>query len=100
MKEYVSGTFTDNASSGSVLLSANGLAFVGGAGGTDFGGGTVVVQAKGPDDQWYSVSDPFTTSDVRSLSFSIPVEVRLTMIGSTAPDCDYAIQSDNESYRD
>lgn len=99
-KEYISGTFAEDGSSSTILIKERGIAFVGGAGGTSFGSGTVTVEAKGPDGQWYSTQETFAASDVKSLVFSLPTEVRLTMSGSTTPDCDYAIQSDMENYRD
>lgn len=99
-KEYVSGTFTEDGSSSSVLLKGSGLAFIGGAGGTTFGGGTVTIQAKGPDGQWYDSTVTTDEPDVLSLQFALPVEVRITLADSSSPDLDYAIQSDNESYRD
>ncbi len=99
-KDYVSGTFAADGNSSSVLIKERGLAFIGGAGGTTFGGGSVQVQAKGPDGQWYDIAETVTAADVKGIELQLPAEVRLKLSGATGPDLDYAIQSDVESYRD
>lgn len=98
--KYISGTLAADGETAGIVIVEKGLAFVGGAGGADFGSGTVTVQAKGPDGQWYDTQETFSASDVKSLSFNLPTEVRLSLSGSTDPDIDYAIQSDMGSYRD
>ena len=97
---YVSGTFTGNAQSSSLVCHDTAVVFVGGAGGVDFGSGTVTVQFKGPDGQWYNSAETITARDVRLLQLTMPTEVRLDISGSTTPDLDYAIQSDTLSSRD
>jgi hypothetical protein len=100
MKNYVSGTFAADGQSTSILCASTALVFVGGAGGTTFGSGTVTVQFKGPDNQWYNSSETMTARDVKNITLTVPTEIRLDLSGSTAPDLDYAIQSDTTSYRD
>jgi hypothetical protein len=100
VNKFISGTFAADGSSASIVIEAVGLAFIGGAGGADFGTGTVQVEAKGPDNQWYPSGDPISAADVKSLSFSLPTEIRLTLADATDPDLDYAIQSDATKYRD
>lgn len=99
-KEYVSGTFAADGNSSSVLVKERALAFVGGDGGTDFGSGTVSIQAKGPDNQWYDIAESVTARDVKGVELMLPCEIRLKLSGASDPDLDYALQSDQESYRD
>ena len=100
MKYSVTGTFAADGNSSSVLVQERALVFVGGDGGLSFGSGTVTIQAKGPDNQWYSLAETITARDVRELELLLPCEVRIKLSGSTAPDLDYAIQSDIERNRE
>lgn len=95
MSKYINGTFSADGSSSSIVVLNGGVVFVGSTGGKDFGGGSIYVQSKGPDGLWYESGDAISTAVVRYLSFPLPTEVRLTLGSSTAPDVDYAIQSDS-----
>lgn len=100
MNESVYGTFSADGSSSSVNLKRGGVLFVGSTTAKDFGGGSVYLQAKGPDGQWYESGDAITAAVVRALDFPVSTEVRVVLGSATAPDVDYAIVSDQTSYRD
>lgn len=99
-QEYVSGTFAADGQSSSVLCKSSALVLVGYSGAATFGSGTVKVQFRGPDNQWYTSSEAIASSDVKVLNIGVPTEIRLSLSGSTAPTIGYAIQSDVTSYRD
>jgi hypothetical protein len=90
----VIGNFADNGSSATLTIKKRGLVFLGSAGASNFGGGAVVVEAIGPDGQWYTSGESVDAADVKGLEFDLPVVVRLTLAGATSPDLDYAIQGD------
>lgn len=92
--KFISGNFADNGSSSPVEITKRGIAFIGSTGGTTFGSGTVVVQLQAPNGDWCTSSQSATSSDVLAIDVQLPTNVRLTLIGATAPDIDYAIQSD------
>lgn len=99
-QKFVSGTFTDNGDSSQVEVTARAIAFIGSSGGTNFGSGTVTVQLMSPTGDWCSNQQTATASDVLSIDVGIPTVVRLSLTGSTSPDIDYAIQSDQTNLTD
>lgn len=100
MNESVYGNLDADGASSSLNLKRGGVLFVGSTTAKDFGGGSVSLQAKGPDGEWYESGDAITTAVVRALDFPVPTEVRIVLGSATGPDLDYAIVSDQSSYRD
>ena len=98
--KYISGTFAANGQSASVYVKVGARVFVGGAGGNNFGSGTVTIQLLGPDGQWYNSAETMTARDVKAIETLVPSQIRLDLSGSTAPDLDYAIQSDEGRNRE
>jgi hypothetical protein len=94
MSKEITGTFAADGSSTGVVILEKGMMFLGGSGGTDFGGGTVTLQFKGPDGAWYGSADTYTAADSQRIDVGSATEVRLTLAGATDPDLDYAIVSD------
>lgn len=92
---YIQGTFASDNPSSAIIVQEKGLVFVGSENGQDFGSGTVSVQFRGTDSEWYDSGITFTTSGVKNIGPELPVEVRLNLSGSTSPDLDYVIRSDS-----
>ena len=93
--KVVAGTFSGNGSSSSVPIQKGGVIKLGSSGASNFGSGTVTVQAMGKDALWYGSADTFTAADVVNVEFSEPTLIRLTLSGSTSPSLAYEIQSDS-----
>jgi len=91
----VRGTFVANGSSAEAQIQQGGLIYIGSAGGEAFGGGTVTVQIKGIDGNYYASQDTSTASDVFAIEPPVPCSIRLTLTGATSPDIDYVIQTDS-----
>jgi len=91
----VRGTFTTNTSSADAQIQEGGVIFIGGSGGSDFGGGTVTVYLKAVDGAYYASQMTTLTPDVFEVRPPVPTTIRLTLSGATAPDLDYVIQTDS-----
>ena len=93
-QKSVRGTFSANGNSSECNVAKGAICFIGGSGGSTFGGGTVTVQFQGADGEWYSSQQTCTTANVLKVEVPVPCNVRLNLASSTSPDLDYVIQSD------
>lgn len=91
----IAGTFSGNDSSSSILVQEHAIVMVGSENGQDFGSGTVTVEFRGTDSEWYASATSFTTVGVVTIKPGLPVELRITLTGATSPDLDYVIRSDS-----
>lgn len=92
--KFISGTFTADGNSSSIEVNRRAIAFIGSAGGTTFGSGTVTVQLQDPTGAWCNSQQVASSSDVLAIDVVIPTTVRLNLANSSGADLDYAIQSD------
>ena len=94
MAEPTTGTFTANGSTSEIrVLGGQALLFVGDSDGSNFGGGTVVVDvmmSNGTD--WGTSADSYTAIDVDRLDFGESVIIRLTLSGATTPDLNWEVR--------
>ena len=100
MGKAITGTFAADGNSAPIVVLGEGIAFVGSTGGATFGSGTVTLQCKGPDNQWYPSGTTWTVSGVKTVSFGHATEIRLSLASATNPDIDYAIISDTPVIRE
>lgn len=97
MTKKLVGNFSSDGNSSAIIVRAGATLFLGSSAASNFGGGTVTVQVKGPDPAgtaaglWYNSADTYTAGDVDNLVFAKTSEVRLNLASSTSPDLDYAI---------
>lgn len=90
----VRGTFSGNGNSSECNVKSGAIVYIGGSGGSTFGGGTVTVQFQGADGEWYSSQQTATSAEVYRIDVPVPCNVRLNLASSSSPDLDYVIQSD------
>ncbi len=90
----VRGTFSANGNSSECNVAKGAICFIGGSGGSTFGGGTVTVQFQGSDGEWYSSQETASAANVLKVEVPVACNIRLNLASSTSPDLDYVIQSD------
>lgn len=90
----LSGTFTEDGESSAIPVREAARVMVGSVAGGDFGSGTVTLQIRGADGNWYPSADTFTEADARIFEARQPCSIRLSLAGSSSPDLDYSIVAD------
>lgn len=79
-----SKTFTADGDS-EVIVVKKGTFYIGTTGGTNFGGGTLTIEASVDSGHSYTTVDSFTAEETATHEFEKGAMVKLTLSGATSP---------------